>query len=518
MTIPARALVLPLPGALPLQFRSLDGGATWNAQVRNTSATKLNTVLLTNPLFAFYTECGFGTSQYFNQGWYDNVIAVDPADPNRVWVGGIDLFRSDDAGVNWGLASYWWSGTAHFAHADQHVIVFHPGYNGSSNKTMFVGNDGGMFQTTDARAATATGTTAACNDANTAVTWSNLNNGYAVTQFYHGLPYPGGTTYFGGTQDNGTPRGTDAGGPNAWSSIHGGDGGYVAVDLGNTNVLYAEFTRLSIWVDAITGITEPGGDFLFINPFVMDPSNAQRLWTGGFNMWRTTNGAGSWTQASNSTCGNGSVSAIAVAPTNPNRVISGMSDGCINRTTIGSTSTASTVWSTSQPAGTAGAHVSWLAFDPTNDSIVYATYSTFGVPHVWKSIDGGASWASIDGSGATGVPDVPVHTIVVDPTNTARLYIGTDVGVFPSTDGERPGPSSHWVRQRDHRSARHRQRWRRAASVRIHARPRGVARAHLWRRGHGIALTYRGALSANFTKPWRSRVADQKFQLHRLVA
>ena len=37
----------------------------------------------------------------------------------------------------------------------------------------------------------------------------------AVTQFYHGLPYPNGQTYFGGTQDNGTNRGTDVTGPNA---------------------------------------------------------------------------------------------------------------------------------------------------------------------------------------------------------------------------------------------------------------------------------------------------------------
>src|SRR5262249_45665287 len=242
-------------------YRSIDGGATWSARVRNTDPTKLNTVLLTNPLLAFYTECGFGTSQYNNQGWYDNVIAVDPLDPNRVWVGGIDLFRSDDGGPNWGLASYWWaSPDPRYAHADQHAIVFHPGYNGSTNKTMFVGNDGGLFQAADARATTATGATAACAAAYS-MSWSNLNHGYPVTQFYYGLPYPGGMTYFGGAQDNGTVRGTDAGGPNAWSTIHGGDGGAVAVDPGNTNVLYAEFFGLSIqkstnggasWVDALT--------------------------------------------------------------------------------------------------------------------------------------------------------------------------------------------------------------------------------------------------------------------------
>jgi hypothetical protein len=426
-------------------FRSIDDGATWTAQVRNTSSIKLNTVLLSNPIFAFQMECGFGASQFFNQGWYDNVIAVDPVDADRVWVGGIDLFRSDDGGVNWGIASYWWAPTSNprYAHADQHAIVFHPLYDGTTNKIMFVGNDGGLFRTTDARTATASGPMAACTPGGS-LPWTTLDNGYAVTQFYHGLPYPGGTTYFGGTQDNGTLRGTDADGPNAWREIFGGDGGYVAIDPSNTDVLYVETTRLSIqkstnggtsFVDATNGITEPDADFLFINPFLMDPSEPRRLWTGGFNMWRTVDGAGSWTRASDLLCGSRSVSAIAVAPTNPNRVISGMSDGCVNSTTMGLTSTSATGWTRSQPPGTTGAYVSWLTFDPGNENVVYATYSTFGVPHVWRSMDGGAMWVSIGGAGVARIPDVPVHSLVVDPTNSARLFVGTDVGVFSSDDG-----------------------------------------------------------------------------------
>jgi photosystem II stability/assembly factor-like uncharacterized protein len=434
-------------------FRSTDGGTTWAARVRNTDPTKLNTVLLTNPIYAFLPECFGQTSQFFNQGWYDNVVAVDPADSNRVWAGGIDLFRSDDGGANWGIASHWWANPAFtvYSHADQHAIVFHPQFNGASNKTMFVANDGGLFRTTDARAATGSGASAVCNQISS-VPWTSLNNNYGVTQFYHGVPYPNGTTYFGGTQDNGTIRGTDAGGSGGWTAVLGGDGGSVAIDPANTNVLYAENTNLSIqkstdggvnFTDVVSGITESSSDFLFISPFTIDPGNSQRLWTGGYFLWRTANGAVSWSQASAITAGFGSVSAIAVAATNANNVLAGMSDGFICRTNIGLTSDANTVWPATQPRE---GFVSSVTFDPANASIAYATYSTFNsLPtdrHVYKSTDAGATWTGIDGSGTTGIPDIPVHSIVIDATDTAKLYVGTDLGVLASLDG-----GANWAKE-----------------------------------------------------------------------
>ncbi|MBL8167193.1 MAG: putative Ig domain-containing protein [Acidobacteria bacterium] len=413
-------------------FRSTTGGAagSWSARVTNTNPTKLNTLLLTNVIYAHLTECGFGTSQYFNQGWYDNVIAVDPADENRVWAGGVDIFRSDDGGANWGYVPCG-------IHPDHHTIVFHPQYNGTSNKTMFVGNDGGIYRTTDARAPVRTSSVLCSGSCTGLVTFSKLNNNYGVTQFYHGVPYPNGQTYFGGTQDNGTNRGSEAGGA-SWSTVLGGDGGYVAVDPTNTNTLYAENFGLSIqrstnggnsWANAVSGITNSG--FLFITPFIMDPSNAQRLWTGGSVLWRTSNGASSWTQASAALSG-GSVSAISVAPTDANNVLAGTSTGFVHRTTTGTTSTSATSWPSVQPRS---GYVSWIAHDPANASVVYATYSTFGGTHVWKSTNGGASWSGLDGTSPNNIPDVPVHCLAVDPANTSRLYVGTDVGVFASTDG-----------------------------------------------------------------------------------
>jgi uncharacterized protein (TIGR03437 family) len=129
----------------------------------------------------------------------------------------------------------------------------------------------------------------------------------------------------------------------------------------------------------------------------------------------------------------GATSALAISPTDANTVLAGRSVGDIVRTNSALTADSFTSWQVTRPrAGT----VSWVAFDPTNRDIAYATYSTFGGgAHVWRSINGGATWTGIDGSGNTAIPDIPVHCIVVDPSNTARLYVGADLGVFVSTDG-----------------------------------------------------------------------------------
>lgn len=423
-------------------FRSTDGGGTWTAQVRNNNTTKLNTVLLSNPLAAFLSECGQGRSFLTSQGWYDNVIAVDPVNENRVWVGGVDLFRSDDGGANWGLASYWWAekNEPGYAHADQHAIVFHPNYNGTTNKTMYVGNDGGVFRTDDATAMVATGIGSPCSPANTKVVWQSLNNNYGVTQFYFGLPFPNGSSYFGGTQDNGTLLGSDATGINGWHEILGGDGGYVAVDPANPQTLYAETTYLSLrkstdggktFGRVTFGIDDPSNSFPFITPFAMDPSDGQRLWIGGVSVYRTTNGAANWTKAS-LPLNSGQVSALAVAATNANHVAMGTSAGRIFLTDTALTANENTTWLSTAPRT---GYVSSVAFDPANPLLVYATYSTFGGTHIWRSTDFGLSWSPLDGFGETGIPDIPVHTIAIDPNDPARLYVGTDLGVFVSTNG-----------------------------------------------------------------------------------
>lgn len=463
-------------------FRSNSNGdpSTWDTMVDNTSTNVVNQVLLSNPVQAVYTECfGQGTDQYLNQGWYDNTLAIDPKDPNIVWVGGTDLFRSNNGGRTWGAASYWWLESGkdpEYVHADQHVIVFHPQYDGNSNQIMFVGNDGGIFATENARSTVGGDLQSLCGQvpAND-VHWSARDGGYAVTQFYSGAVFPAGSSYFGGTQDNGTVRATNTSGPDSWNTIQGGDGGYVAFDPTNPSVLYTAFTGPSIrkstdgggsFNDANAGLCACGQRcqtqtsctvFPFITPFAMDPSNPQVLWTGGDQLFRSGDGGSSWQQASARfdaahypsdvpATASGLLSAIAVNPKSSNIVIAGFAPdnslgaggGWIHRTEAASSATSMTTWARVRPRS---GWVSSIAFDPSHSDVVYSTYSSFNSDdgldrgHVFKSTDRGKTWTSIDGSGAQGVPDIPVHSLVVDPSDSNKMYVGTDLGVLVTLDG-----------------------------------------------------------------------------------
>lgn len=423
-------------------FRSGDGGKSWSAQVRNTTSDKLSRLLLTNAWFAL-EECNQDDAAFYNQGWYDNVIAVDPVDPDRVWAGGIDLFRSEDGGKSWGLMSYWWAsgeGQKGYVHADQHVLVFHPRYDGRTVKTLFVANDGGLFKTQDALAPAVREPAEVCDPGAARSEWGSLNNGFGVTQFYYGAPYPDGATWFGGTQDTGVIRGSESAGLNGWQILVPGDAGYVAVNPDDDQVLYASLTNLAInkstngWQDgdyaeATSGI-DPEDKFLFVTPFLLDPSDPKRLWTGGAHLWRTDDAAGSWSQASDAL--SGSASTLAVSPSDSDRVLAGTSEGWVHRSSSARASAADTVWPSSRPRK---GFVSSVAFDPQDPDVVYATYSSFGGTHVWKSTDGGATWTGIDGSGRGALPDLPVNAIAVDPGDSRRLFLATDLGVFLSRDG-----------------------------------------------------------------------------------
>ena len=424
-------------------YRSEKDGdpASWTAQTRFDDQEKLNTALLSNAYTAIEPQCN-GRNEigsWIPMGWHCNVVAVDPVNADRVWLGGVDLFRSDDRGRTWGEASYWWTYRLQpsFVHADQHVIAFHPQYDGVANQTIFFTNDGGVYRTDNANAPLGSGTLTACHPEDSKVAFTSLNNTLGVTQFYHGAVYPDGTRYLGGAQDNGTVLGYDSLGVNGWMMQWGGDGGYVAVDPSDQRTMYFESQNAEIIRFSGTNVVDVAATlrnndtFLFITPFVIDPARPTRLWIGGTRLWRTENRGDQWTQAS--TVLNGQVSAIAIGIQHAGRVLAGTNHGDVVHNDDAPNATGTTAWSAAHPRD---GFVSSIAFDPTNDDVVYATYAGFGGgAHVWKSIDGGVTWSPLDGSGAGALPDIPTHSLAIDPTRPSRLYLGSDLGIFVSNDG-----------------------------------------------------------------------------------
>lgn len=449
---------VPGPGgnfeqALHAVFRSTGGGleGTWEARLRNSGGRKIDRVILSNPIIAFLEECGFqGPNDFFAMGWYVNLIAVDPRNADRIWVGGVDLFRSDDGGASFNPVTYWWSDPPmpNSVHADHHAVVFHP----KDGKRLYSLNDGGVYELRNPRVRIPSDPLTVCAPGSNGGDWSSLNRNYGVTQFYHGTATPDAKRFIAGAQDNGTVLGDEGFGPNGWARILGGDGGYSAFDPSDSRVIYASFqsgqVRKSIdggatFSEAISGISDletndtgsfraVGPNFLFISPLVMDPNQTQRLWLGGRRLWRTDDGALAWSAASAPLSGGGKVSAVAVAPGRSDLVIVGADNGWIYINDQATVTAPADEWVGSRPRS---GFVSSIAFDPDDLDTVYATYATFNGEHVWKSEDAGATWSALDGSGAGALPDLPVHSIVVVPDNPQGIFLGTDLGVFASLDG-----------------------------------------------------------------------------------
>jgi len=376
-------------------FRSTDNGTTWTRQ----TVTNLASII--------------GA-----QGYWSGRMFVHPTNPNDLWVDGVGLAHSTNGGASFTSVGG--------LHADQHAQWFSP----ANPAVILKGNDGGVYRST-----------------NSGQTWTHFNN-LPISQFYtveaHQLEP---ARIYGGLQDNGVQR-TPTGQLNDWTSIVGGDGLEVHVDPLSTQVIYAEsqFGALrrsinggSSFTSATSGLS---GRLGWKTPIAIDPASTgtgttSTLYLGSSMLFRSTNSAASWTAISGDlTNGNqgvgtivfGTITTVAVAPSNKNTIYIGTDDG--------------NVWIT-QNAGATYARIDaalpdlWVtrvAVDPGNDAIAYATFSGFRVDqplaHVFRTTDHGATWSDISGA----LPDAPVNAIVIDPRQSSTLYVGSDVGAFVTRD------------------------------------------------------------------------------------
>src|SRR4029079_3909951 len=370
------------------------------------------------------------------QGEYGNVIwAGDLNDTDLVLVGGIDLWRSTNAGDTLIDISTWYEAAS--AHADHHCIVTAP----VAGSRVFFGNDGGIYATADVR-------TVGNDPALPRVFgWRKLVNEYAVTQFYAGAGNPATGILIGGAQDTGTLRFDPATGPNAWTRMEGGDGGWCVADLQDPNIFYGEYVYLDLHrsmdggqsADYISGqffnfatnqwdwkldpFTIPDArseQALFIAPFVLDPNDPNVILAGGLSLWRTHDARAQVTAASGpkwervklsaGTC----ISALAIDVRDSAVVWVAHEDGQLYLTTDATAQTPT--WTR---RGASGGHpfperyCTSIVIDVTKSDTLYATFNGFVHDNVWRTTDRGLNWASI----GSALPEAPVNTLVIHPAN-----------------------------------------------------------------------------------------------------
>lgn len=375
-------------------FRSNNGGTSWT-QVNDAALQGMNS----------------------NFGWYFGQVRVDPINANRLYVMGVDMYRSDNAGSSWAhLAGYF---NFDEIHVDHHAMFIDP-----LSGRILEGNDGGLY------------VSYTHGDS-----WRKINN-LPLSQFYDiEIDKQNPERLYGGTQDNNTIR-TLTSATNDWQAILGGDGFYSLVDYTDPNIIYAEYQWGELnkstnggnsWTSMVSQMT--GDRKNWSAPVIMDPSNHLVLYFGTYRVWKTTNGGYGWVPVS-ADLTNGpdgstwhTVSTLAISPLNSNIILAGTDDGKVHISKDAGVS-----W-TDISYGLPNRTITRVAADPFDESAIYVTLSGFrwdeAVPHVYRSPNQGNTWIDISGN----LPDLPVNIIALDPLLQDHIFVGTDAGVYYTSNG-----------------------------------------------------------------------------------
>lgn len=366
-------------GSTIMVFRSTDAGSTFN-------------------------QVSAGTDFNGGQAWYDFYVHVNPFDPNYVYVGAIDIWRSTNGGTSFQNITNGYAGGN--VHVDQHNMDFHP----TDSQKMYCVNDGGVWYST-----------------NRGGTWANLNWTLTLTQFYRIASDPTNAAHIlGGTQDNGTQRTT---GSINWTAAFGGDGGEVCFQsqnalniLGETqnNGVYRSIDGGVSWSSSTTGLSGSGA---WVGPLISHPDSVNIFYTARDLVFKSTNGGASWLSISSGT--SGTIREMAISKSSPN-VMFATSGSQIYKSTNGGAT-----WSLTS-SGMPNRTITSIYVHPDSPNVVLVTFSGFGAGKIYRSTNGGTSWANISGN----LPDTPVNDVFIyHPGVSTNTYLAaTDVGVFVSND------------------------------------------------------------------------------------
>ncbi len=374
-----------------------------------------------------------GSSYKSGASWYANPLWVDPTNENFLLTGGTYVYKSTDGGVTLKRIAKGYIMTRQ-PHPDVHFFTCEAGFNGTTNRRVYVTTDGSIYKTDDIYAASTSGG------------WDRLDRTYETTQFY-GAAGDGPTGLLvGGTQDNGTLCLRNGTGRDALMTF-GGDGGFCAVYAPSPGILFGEYIRLRIHRSTnggmsahyiFKGIADAGKNANFIAPFILDPNQPSVLLAGGASLWRTANAlapAVSWSRIM--AAGRSRISAIAVAPGDSNIVWVGKNDGEVWKTSNGRA--AQPTWTPVDDNASLNPlpnrYITRILIDRWDHKKVYVCLGGFKPDNVQVTTDGGKTFRDATGAAPAGLPDAPVRGIAQHPYIPGWLYAATEVGIFASEDG-----------------------------------------------------------------------------------
>ena len=360
------------------------------------------------------------------QGWYDLILAVDPNDSMVVYAGAINLFRSANGGSSWTQISKWSNNASMnnlncpYVHADQHAFVFKPG----SSSTCIIGNDGGVFYSSNISSAATS---------STAIAERTLD--YSTTQYYWGdmAQTSGSNLMIAGAQDNGSHRFTTAG-KNAVGGLTGGDGAYCFISQSNSNkqitsYVYNQYyytldnwttpTAFQLIADGTTGrfvnpaewddngsgiFTAKGTGTLYRRTLTTSPGTLQTITFGGANFASTIKAY---------KLGNGKT-----------RLWVGNEAGKLYVT---EDAWATTPSFTDKTGSINAGYISDINALRGGDTLA-VTLSNYGsgMRNVFISLDGGTTWTQKEGN----LPDIPVWSILLNPNKLGEAIVGTEAGIY----------------------------------------------------------------------------------------
>jgi photosystem II stability/assembly factor-like uncharacterized protein len=186
------------------------------------------------------------------------------------------------------------------------------------------------------------------------------------------------------------------------------------------------------WSEENTGLNKT-----HIEDLAIDPQNPEMIYAGthGGSLYKSSNFGKSWSASNNGIWGH-SICKIAIHPVSTNILYVGDIFGQIYKSENKGLN-----WSMvfTKNSGTYGAPAS-IIIDPKETDVVYAglrRYGIAGFSHreshgIIKSFDSGAKWKAFN----SGLTNLDVHTLAIDPSNTMRLYAGTaGGGVFKTVNG-----------------------------------------------------------------------------------